>query len=159
MFRGWCLSINEMRGHRLQLGAQHRRTQAKSKEGDFFFFLPSKRNEVKFCSVLHLQLILFFHKTWWLLRRESLLCVAGRGVTITHMTRFPFACKFVDFADKPLPLGFLVVSAAFPTVQWCFLCYTVQTGEQLKPKNTHRDRTPHCKQHHLLTKFGSSLVV
>lgn len=60
MFRGWCLSINEMRGHRLQLGTQQRRTQTKSKEGHFFFF-PTKKNVGKFCSVLHLQLLGFFN--------------------------------------------------------------------------------------------------
>lgn len=40
MFRGWCLSINEMRRHHLQLGTQQRRTQAESKEGDSFSFSP-----------------------------------------------------------------------------------------------------------------------
>lgn len=40
MFRGWCLSINELRGHRLQFATQQRRAQAKPKEGDFFSFFP-----------------------------------------------------------------------------------------------------------------------
>lgn len=94
-----------------------------SPKKEIFFFFPSKRNAGTFCSVLHLQFVFFFHKTWWLLRRESLLQVVGRGVTHDYSHhRFPFAFRFVDFDDKPLPLSFSVVSAASPTAQRCFLC-------------------------------------
>lgn len=92
-----------------------------SPKKEIFFFFPSKRNAGTFCAMPHLQLVFFFCKTRWLLRRESLLQVAGQGVTITHTTRFPFAFRSVDFDDKPLPLSFSLVSAAFPTAQRCFL--------------------------------------
>lgn len=58
MFRGWCLSIKEMKSHRLQLRTQQRCRQTKSKEGDFsFFFFPTRWRQGDL-ALLHLQMIL-----------------------------------------------------------------------------------------------------
>lgn len=110
----------------------------------FLFFFSNKMKAGRSCSTSSANdfVVVVVHKTWWLLKGESLLHVAGQGVTITQDARFQFAFRFVEFDDKPLPLGFLLVSAAFPTARRCSLSCAAQTGDQLKPKSIYWALTP-----------------
>lgn len=92
-----------------------------SPKKEIFSFSPIRGMQGHFALCFICNSFFSFHKTWWLLSRESLLQVAGQGVMITHTTRSPFAFRFVDFDDKPSPLSFSVLSAASPTAQRCFL--------------------------------------
>lgn len=108
MFRGWSLSINDMRDHCLQLS-----TQAKSKGGDFFLPQLEEGREI-LISASSATNCFSFIKPGDYGEKKVRSTVLGRGSQFIYATRFLFTFRPVDFGDKPFTTQFHSCVNSFP---------------------------------------------